>query len=91
MRQREVGPTKEEEVSNLARAFVIGTMKKEIQDVERQIWMGAADKVCDPTTQRKQKERHEASSYQQAEECRQRYLATARARLALYQSTGEIG
>lgn len=78
-------------MSNLTKAFVVGAMTKEIRDVERQTWTGMPDNVCDPTTQRKQKTRHELSSFETAEECRARYLARAKARLRRYQETGEIG
>lgn len=91
MRQQ---PTQEAEEKgqkvNRTKTFVIGAMQAEIARVERQTWTGLPDKVCNPTTQRKLKQKHEDSSFKQAEECRARYLATARRRLAHYEETGEI-
>lgn len=70
--------------------YVVETMKHEIAAVKRQVWRGLPDQVCNPTTERKQRGRHEALSMQQAELCQQTYLTTARARLAHYLATGEI-
>lgn len=77
-------------MSNLANPHVIKVMRTEIARVEKEVWRGQPDRVCDATTQRKQRTRHEDSSFQQAELCRQTYLTTARARLERYRKTGEI-
>lgn len=77
-------------MSNRANPHIVKIMRAEIARVEREVWRGLPDRVCDATTQRKQRTRHEDSSFQQAELCRQTYLTTARARLERYRKTGEI-
>lgn len=76
-----------------ARTLVIGLMKAEIKQVEKQVWYGPPDRVCKstPAAERRLRDAHEASSLKQGEECRARYLESARHRLARYQQTGEIG
>lgn len=77
-------------MSNLAKAFVIGAMTAEIAQVEKETWRGLPDRVCNSTTERKMRDSHERASFEQAELCRQTYLATSRDRLRRYQETGEI-
>lgn len=70
--------------------LVVELMETEIARVKRQRWWGLPDKVCGKD-ERTLRDKHEASSYAQAEQCRQNYLHTSRARLKRYKETGEIG
>lgn len=73
-----------------ANPHVVKVMRAEIAFVEKEVWRGLPDRVCDATTQRKLRDAHERSSFEQAELCRQTYLETARRRLERYLETGEI-